>query len=91
MRRHLVTIQIVEDGCEGFSSLQDVGRLGAFAVHVDGEAGVVGEERLLPFGVAAVGAVRVRVEELPQGEPICGFGRSELGMGGDRRTSSESD
>ena len=47
--------------------------------------GVGGEERLLPFGVAAVGAVRVRVEELTQGEPIGGFGRSELGMVGDRR------
>jgi hypothetical protein len=39
----LVTIQIVEDGCERFSSLQDVRRLAAFAVHVDGEAAVVGE------------------------------------------------
>jgi hypothetical protein len=58
---------------------------------VDGEAGVVGEERLLPFGVAAVGAVRVRVEELAQSEPVGGLGRGELGMDGDRGTSSEPD
>jgi hypothetical protein len=82
VRRHLVTIQIVEDGCEGFSSLQDVGRLGAFAVHVDGEAGVVGEERLLPFGVAAVGTVGVCVEQLAQCEPSGGFSRGEFGVNG---------
>jgi hypothetical protein len=32
--------------------VQDVGRFAAFAVHVEGDADVVGEERLLPFGVA---------------------------------------
>jgi hypothetical protein len=38
----------------------------------------------LPFGVAAVGAVRVRVEELAQGETVCGFSWRELGVGGYR-------
>jgi hypothetical protein len=64
--------------------LEDVGRLAAFAVHVDGEAGVLGEERLLPFGVAAVGAVGVGVEQLTQGEPVGGFGWRKLGVYGHR-------
>jgi len=38
----------------------------------------------LSFGVAAVGAVRVRVEELAQGETVCGFSRRELGVDGYR-------
>jgi hypothetical protein len=91
VRRRLVAIQIGEHRRQCLSSLEHVRRCAALAVHVNREARVGGEERLLPFGVAAVGAVRVRVEELPQGEPIGGFGRSELGMDGDRRTSSESD
>jgi hypothetical protein len=66
MRRDLVAIEIVEHRCQCFSSLEDVGRLGAFAVHVNGEDRVSGEERLLPFGVAAIGAVGVSVEELAQ-------------------------
>ena len=45
-------------------ALQHVGGFGAFAVHVDGEAGVDGEERLLSFGVSAIGAMRVGVEQL---------------------------
>jgi hypothetical protein len=40
----------------------------------------------LPFGVAAVGAVGVGVEELAQGETVGGFGWSELGVDGDRQT-----
>src|SRR4051794_3627878 len=66
VRRCLVAIEVVEDGCERFASVQDVARLAAFPIHVDGEAGVLGEERLLSFGVAAVGAVRVRIEELAE-------------------------
>jgi hypothetical protein len=55
------------------SYIEDVRRLGSFAVHVDGEAGVLREERLLSFGASAVGAVCVRVEQLAQGEPVGGF------------------
>jgi hypothetical protein len=33
------------------------------------------KKRLLPFGVAAVCAVGIRVEELAQGEPVGGFSR----------------
>jgi Methyladenine glycosylase len=58
---------------------------------VDGEAGVVGEERLLALGVAAVGAVRVRVEELAQGEPVGGFSRAEFGVVGDGQKILRSD
>jgi hypothetical protein len=78
----LVAIEVVEDGCEGFSPVQDVGRLATFTVHVNGGAGVVGEERLLAIGVAAVGAVRVRIEELAQCEPVRGPSRRELGVDG---------
>src|SRR3954453_937147 len=53
--------------------MQDVGRLAAVAVHVDGEDGVFREERLLPFGVAAVGAVGICVEQFAQGETVGGF------------------
>jgi hypothetical protein len=35
--------------------------------------------------------VRVGVEELAQGEPVGGFGRSELGVDGHRGSSSEPD
>jgi hypothetical protein len=34
--------------CEGFSPVQDVGRLAAFTVHVNGEAGVVVKSALWP-------------------------------------------
>src|SRR4051812_13355675 len=73
VRGHLIAVQVVEDGLERFASLQYVGRLTPVAVHVDGEAGVVGEERFLSFGVAAVGAVGVRVEQLAQREAVGGF------------------
>jgi hypothetical protein len=75
VRRHLVAVEIVEYRGERFAPVQDVRRLAAFAVHVDDEEGVVGEKRLLPFGVAAVCAVGIRVEELAQGEPVGGFSR----------------
>jgi hypothetical protein len=84
VRGRLVAVEVVEDGCERFSSVQDVGRLGAFVVHVDGEAGVVAEERLLAYGVAAIGAVGLRVEEFAQGEPVGGFRWRELGTDGHR-------
>jgi hypothetical protein len=81
VRRHLVAIEVVEDRRERFAPVQDVTRLAAVAVHVDGEDGVVGEERLLPFGVAAVGAVGVCVEELAQGEAVRCLSRSHLRVG----------
>jgi hypothetical protein len=80
VRRRLVAIEVVEDGCKRFAPMQDVTRLAAVAVHVDGEDGVVGEERFVTCGVAAVGAVGVRVEELAQGESVCGFGRSNFSV-----------
>jgi len=50
------------------------------------EAYVLGEERLLPLGVAAVGSVGVGIEELARGETVGGFHRSELGVDGHRET-----
>jgi hypothetical protein len=39
----------------------------------------------LPFGVPAVGAVSVRVEEFTQRKAVGGFSRSEFGVDGHRR------
>jgi hypothetical protein len=49
-------------------------RLAPVVVHVDGEAGVDGEERVMPFGVAAVGTVGEGVEQLADGETVGGLG-----------------
>jgi hypothetical protein len=45
---------------------------GAFRVHVHDEAGVPRQERLLPIGVATVGAMGVCVEELSYRQPVGG-------------------
>ena len=52
VHHRLVAIQIGEHRGKCLSSFEHVGRLTALAVHVHREAGVGGEERLLPFGVA---------------------------------------
>ena len=80
MRCRVVAIEVVEDGRERFSPAQDVARLAAVAVHVDGEDGVVGEECLLSGRVPPIGTVRVCVEEFADGETIGGFGRSNFGV-----------
>jgi hypothetical protein len=66
VRRDLVAVEVIEDWRQRLSPVKDVGRLAASAIHVDGEDSVIGEERLLPFGVAAVGAMSVGVEEFAQ-------------------------
>src|SRR5262245_20528692 len=66
----LVALEVLEDGRERLPPFEHVGRLASLTFYVDGEAGVGREEGLLPLGVAAVGAVRVGVEELAQGEPV---------------------
>jgi len=54
-----IAVEVVENRGERFPPVQDDGRLAAVAVHVDREDGVVREERLLPCGVATVGAMGV--------------------------------
>ena len=82
VRCRFVAIQIGEHRRECLSSFEHVCRLAAFAVHVDREARVDREERLLALGVAPVGAVGVGVEQLAHREPVGGLGRSELGVDG---------
>ena len=69
-------------GVSASHPFQDVSGLAPFAVHVDGEDSIVSEERFLPFGGAAVGAVCVGLEQLAQREPVGGFGGAELGVDG---------
>lgn len=54
--------------------MQVLSRLGVPGVHVDDEVGVLGEQGHLALGVAPVGAVRVGIEQFPDGEPVGGFG-----------------
>src|SRR3954447_2249311 len=66
----LVRLQVLEHGCQGLPATQVVRRLGALAGHVDDEVGVVGEERLLPLGVASVRAEGVGIDQLAEGQPV---------------------
>src|SRR5579862_3531430 len=52
------------------------------------ETGVLGEQGHLALGGAGVRAVRVGVDEFPDGEPIGGFGASDRCMGGHGESSS---
>ena len=82
VHRRVVAVEVVEHRREGLPSLEDVGRGLLRAVHVDGKAGVGCEERHLSLSVAAVGAVRVGVEQLADREAVGSLGRGELGAGG---------
>jgi hypothetical protein len=88
MRGCLVTIQIGEDRCQRLTSVEHVGGLTAFAIHVDREAGVRSEQGHLPVGVTAVGTVGVVVEQLADGEPVS---RCELGVDSHGRSSFSPD
>src|SRR5712692_9505550 len=76
MRGCFVPIQVGEDRCKRFASLQYVGRLTFLARHIDREARVDGEERL-SFSVAAVGAMGVCIEQLANRDTVGGFRRRE--------------
>ena len=79
MSRRLVAIEIREHRRQGLSSFEHVGRPAALPLHVNGEAGVGGEERLLTLGVASIGAVGVGVEQLANCESVGGLQRREFG------------
>jgi len=64
VHRGLGAVEVREDGREGLSAVEYLGRLGALAAHVDHKVGVFGEERFLSVGVATVGAVGVGVDQL---------------------------
>ena len=80
VHRDLVRVERVEHRRQRLAAVQIVGRVGALAVHVDDEVGVVGEERLLPLGVTRVGAERVGVDELADRQPVRGLGRAHASV-----------
>ena len=56
-----------------FSTLEHVGDLAAFAVHVDRKASVNSKKGLLAFAVAAISAVGAGVEQLADCEAVGGL------------------
>jgi hypothetical protein len=76
-----IAVEVTEDRRQGLPALWDVGRFGAFAVHVDGEAGVYREESSLSFRVAPVCAVSVGVEQFPDRQAVGSFLGRERGVG----------
>src|SRR6266849_58020 len=87
MRRGLVPVQVREDRCQRFASLKHVGRLTFLTLHIDGEARIDGEERLLACSVATVGAMGVRIEQLPNRETVGGLDGREYGVNVHRSSS----
>src|SRR5258708_39687088 len=79
MRRYLVLLQVVKDRRQRLATLKHVGRLGPLAAHEHAETGVRSEERLLTFGVTAVGAVGVGGEQLADSQAIGGPRPNERG------------
>src|SRR3954451_7484886 len=80
VHRDVVGVQVVEHGPQRLPATQIVRRLRALAGHVDDEVGVVGEERLLPLGVASIGAERVSVDQLADGQPVRGLCSGDGGV-----------
>ena len=80
MRRRVVPVEVIEHRGERLAAVELLRGLGALALHVDEEVGVLGEERFLPVGVAAIRAVSVGVEELPDSEAVSRLGRCDLGV-----------
>ena len=74
VHRRGVLVQVVEDGRERRAGVKLLGRRRILGVHVDDEVGVFREERHLTFRIATIGAVRVGLDELPDGEAIRGLG-----------------
>ena len=58
----LVAVEVIEHGCQCLAAFEHLRGLRALPVHVHGEVGVLGEQRLLPLRVAAIGAVRIGVD-----------------------------
>ena len=80
VHRGLVAVEVVEDRRQGLSAVEYLAGLGTLPVHVDDEVGVLREQRLLSFGVAAIGAMGVGVDELADREPVRLLTRRYLGV-----------
>src|SRR3984957_1533060 len=61
VRGRLVLTEVLKDGRQPVPPVDDVARFRALSAQVNREAGIWGEERLLAFRVAGVGAGGVRV------------------------------
>src|SRR5712675_479170 len=61
-----------------------------FGVHIHHEVGVWGEERQLTLRIAAIGAMRVGLDEFPNRKAIGGFGRGEGSVFTHRRSTYDS-
>src|SRR6476469_1252982 len=70
-----VPVQVIEHRSECIARMQFLRWHWILRVHVHDEMRVRREQRHLTLGVAAVGAVRVGLDQLPYGEAIRGFGR----------------
>src|SRR3984893_5317638 len=73
----VVLIQLGEDRSERLARVQLERWLRILGVHVHHEVGVRGKERHLAFRIAAIGAMRVGLNELPDREAIGGLDRGE--------------
>ena len=88
VHRRPVAVEVVEHWCQHLAAVEYLCGLGALPVHVDDEIGIFGEEQLLTVGVAAVGTVRVGVDQLPDCQAVGLLGRCDLGGGSSWRSSS---
>lgn len=75
VRGRPVDVEVVEHRGQGLTPVQGLCRLGGGGVHEHQEAGVLGEQAHLALGVPPVGAVRVGVDQLADGESVGGFPR----------------
>src|SRR5580704_712144 len=75
VHRRLIGVQVVEDRSKILSAMKLLTRLPVAAVHEDDEMSVGGEQRHLSGRIAAVGAMGVGVDQLPNRQAIGGFYR----------------
>src|SRR5579863_2934617 len=68
-----VLVQVGKDRRKRFSRMQFLRGLWIFGVHEHHEMRVCGKERHLAFRVAAIGAVRVSLDKLADGQAVRGF------------------
>jgi hypothetical protein len=80
VHRGLVGVEGIEHRRHRLAASESLRGLGALPVHVDDEVGVLGEERLLPVGVAAIGATRIGVDELADRQAVRQLGRCDVGV-----------
>jgi len=73
VHRYFVLVQSCEHRGQLLPAVEIFGGLRTRAIHVDGEVRVLREERLLSVCVATISAVRVRVQQLANRQPVGGL------------------